>query len=594
MKRLHEYEIADKQLDTRLMKRLLDYVAPYSVAAAVCVFILLLAVAAELVRPYLIKVAVDSGMKPGDANKLNLVTMLYVGSVILGFSLRYVEMYLTRWIGQRVAYDLRVSLFSHLQKLSLSFFDKNSVGRLVSRTTNDVEVINETISAVVATVVGDIFMIGGVLVAIFVLDWKLALVSVAVIPLLVCATAVFKSKVRESFRQIRRHLARINAYLNEQVTGMSIVQLFCREKQSAERFDELNGDYRDEYRRTIFYHALFFPVVELLQWLSIGLVLWYGGTRVLGKGIEIGVLIAFIQYGQRLYMPIRDLMEKYTVLQAAMASSERIFGLLDTPAAVPEPGTPYTPEHVRGKVEFRNVWFAYNEHEYVLRDVNFTVEPGERLAIVGATGMGKTSIINLLSRFYDVQRGSVLVDGRDVRDYDKRRLRKHIAVVPQDVFLFSGSVRDNITLRNAAITQEAARMAADYANASHFISKLPGGFGEEIGERGHRLSVGQRQLLALARALAHAPRILVLDEATSSVDTETERLLKEATQRLMVGRTSIVIAHRLSTILNADKIIVIHKGQVHECGTHDELVAHRGIYYKLYQLQFKDQLSYGE
>ncbi len=591
MKRLHEYEIADKQLDTRLMKRLLDYVAPYSAAAVVCVFILLLAVAVGLVRPYLIKVAVDSGMTRGDANKLNLVTMLLFGSVMVEFLLRCVERYLTRWIGQRVAYDLRVSLFSHLQKLSLSFFDKNPVGRLVSRTTNDVEVINETISAGVATVVGDVFMIGGILVAIFVLDWKLALVSVAVIPLLVCATAVFRSKVRESFRQIRRYLARIYAYLNEQLTGISVVQLFCREKQSAERFDELNGEYRNEYRRTIFYHALFFPVVELLQWLSIGLVLWYGGTKVIGKGIEIGVLIAFIQYGQRLYMPIRDLMEKYTVLQAAMASSERIFGLLDTPVEVPEPPTPCAPEHVHGKVEFKNVWFAYNEHEYVLRDVSFTVEPGERLAIVGATGMGKTSIINLLSRFYDVQRGSVLVDGMDVRDYDKRRLRRHIAVVPQDVFLFSGSVRDNITLRNAAIAPEAARTAAQHANASHFIAKLPGGFDEEIGERGHRLSVGQKQLLALSRALAHAPRILVLDEATSSVDTETERLLQDATQRLMVGRTSIVIAHRLSTILNSDKIIVIHKGKVRECGTHDELVAQRGIYFKLYQLQFKDQVT---
>jgi len=594
MKRLHEYEIVDKQLDTRLIKRLLDYVAPYTVAAAVCVFVLLLAVAAGLVRPYLIKVAVDSGMKPGDADKLNLVTMLLFGSVLLEFSLRYVERYLTRWIGQRVAYDLRISTFSHLQKLSLSFFDKNPVGRLVSRTTNDVQVINDTISTGFATVAGDVFMIGGILVAIFVMDWRLALVLVAVIPLLVCATAVFRSKVRESFRQIRKHLARINAYLNEQVTGMSIVQLFCRERQSAERFDELNGEYRDEYYRTIFYHALFFPVVELLQWLSIGLVLWYGGTRIIGKGIEIGVLIAFIQYGQRLYMPIRDLMEKYTVLQAAMASSERIFGLLDTPAEVPEPSTPYVPERVRGKVEFRNVWFAYNEHEYVLRDISFTVEPGERLAIVGATGMGKTSIINLLGRFYDVQRGSVLVDGRDVRDYDKRQLRRHIAVVPQDVFLFSGSVRDNITLRNTAIPPEAARTAAQYANASHFIAKLPRGFDQEIGERGHRLSVGQRQLLALARALAHAPRILVLDEATSSVDTETERLLQDATQKLMVGRTSIVIAHRLSTILNADKIIVIHKGKVRECGTHDELVAHRGIYFKLYQLQFKDQVAQTE
>jgi ATP-binding cassette subfamily B multidrug efflux pump len=594
MKRLHEYEISDKQLDTRLMRRLLYYVAPYSVAAAVCVFILLLAVAAELVRPYLIKVAVDSGMTPGDANKLNLVTMLYVGSLILGFSLRYIEIYLTRWIGQRVAYDLRVSLFSHLQKLSLSFFDKNPVGRLVTRVTNDVEQINETVSTGIVTVIGDVFIIGGALIAVFVLDWKLTLVSVAVIPPLVCATAVFRSKVRDAFRQIRKKLARINAYLNEQVTGMSIVQLFCREKQSAERFDELNSDYRDEHYRTIFYHALFLPVVELLQWLSIGLVLWYGGTRVTGKGIEIGVLIAFIQYGQRLFDPIRDLMEKYNVLQAAMASSERIFGLLDTPIEVPNPSSPYLPEQIRGEVEFSNVWFAYNEHDYVLRDVSFTVEPGERLAIVGATGMGKTSVINLLSRFYDVQRGSVLVDGRDVRDYDKRRLRRHIAVVSQDVFLFSGSVCDNITLRNAAIAPEAARTAAEYANASHFISKLPGDFDQEIGERGHRLSVGQRQLLALARALAHAPRILVLDEATSSVDTETERLLQEATQRLMVGRTSIVIAHRLSTILNADKIIVIHKGKVRECGTHDELVAQRGIYFKLYQLQFKDQVAQTE
>jgi len=591
MKHLYADDVTGKAYDSRLMKRLLTYLAPYRFAAFGCVVIMLCGISLGLVRPYLIKVAIDSAIVPRDMRVLTLIVKLFVGALVVEFVLRYAQAYLTRWLGQRITYDLRMGIFSHLQRLSLSFFGRNPVGRLVTRTTSDVEVINETLSAGVVTVFGDFFVIGGILVMILVLDWKLALATVGVLPLLVGATAIFRLKVRDSFRKIRKKIARINAYLNEHVTGMTVVQLFCREQHSAEKFDKLNSDYRDEFYRAVFYHAVFFPVVEILEAMSLGLILWYGGSRAGLGAIQIGVVIAFIQYAQRLYFPIRDLMEKYNVLQAAMASSERIFGVLDTPVEIPDPADPYVPDRIEGKVEFRDVWFAYNHDEQVLRGVDFAVKPGEHLAIVGPTGMGKTSIINLLSRFYDVGSGAVLVDGRDVRDYDKRRLRKNIAVVAQDVFVFSGSVNDNITLRNPAISPEAVRKAADYVNASHFISKLPNGFDTEVGERGNRLSVGEKQLLAFARALAHNPSILVLDEATSSVDTETEMLIQDAIRKLMVGRTSIVIAHRLSTILNADKILVIHKGQVRETGTHEELVAKRDIYYKLYQLQYKDQLA---
>jgi ATP-binding cassette subfamily B protein len=591
MDHFYQDDVTGKAYDSRLMKRLLTYLAPYRFAAFCCVAIMLCAISLGLLRPYLIKVAIDSAIVPRDMRVLNLIVKIFVGALVVEFVLRYAQAYLTRWLGQRITYDLRMGIFSHLQRLSLSFFDRNPVGRLVTRTTSDVEVINETLSAGVVTVFGDFFVIGGILVMIFVMDWKLALATVGVLPLLVGATAIFRLKVRESFRKIRKRIARINAYLNEHVTGMTVVQLFCREQHSAEKFDKLNSDYRDEFYRAVFYHAVFFPVVEILEAMSLGLILWYGGSRVGLGAIQIGVVIAFIQYAQRLYFPIRDLMEKYNVLQAAMASSERIFGVLDTPVEIPDRPDPYVPDRIEGKVEFRDVWFAYNHDEQVLRGVDFSVEPGEHLAIVGPTGMGKTSIINLLSRFYDVGSGAVLVDGRDVRNYDKRRLRKNIAVVAQDVFVFSGSVSDNVTLRNPAISPEAVRKAADYVNASHFISKLPDGFDTEVGERGNRLSVGEKQLLAFARALAHNPSILVLDEATSSVDTETEMLIQDAIRKLMVGRTSIVIAHRLSTILNADKILVIHKGQVRETGTHEELVAKRGIYYKLYQLQYKDQLA---
>ena len=584
-------EILGKAYDSRLMKRLLSYLVPYRTAAVGCVIILLIAIGLSLLRPHLTQLAIDSAIRPRDLSKLNVIVKIFAAALVFEFLLRYAQAYLTRWLGQKVTYDLRMGIFSHLQKLSLSFFDKNPVGRLMTRTTNDVEVLNETLSAGVVTVFGDVFLVVGILVVIFVKDWKLALVAVSVLPLLVYATALFRRKVRDAFRKIRKKLARINAYLNERVTGMTVVQLFCREERSAEEFDKLNGEYRDEFYRAIFYHAVFFPVVEILEAVSLGLILWYGGSRVGAGAIEIGLVFAFVQYTQRLYFPIRDLMEKYNILQAAMASSERIFGVLDTPVDIPNGRAPYAPRRVRGKVEFKDVWFAYNHDEFVLRGVDFAVEPGQRLAIVGPTGMGKTSLINLLSRFYDVQRGAVLVDGTDVRDYDKHRLRETIALVPQDVFVFSGSVRDNITLKNPGISMDAAKRAAEYVNASHFIAKLPDGFDTKVGERGNRLSVGEKQLLAFARSLAHDPSILVLDEATSSVDTETEMLIQDATQKLMEGRTSIVIAHRLSTILNADKIIVIHKGQVRETGTHDELVALGGIYYKLYQLQYKDQLA---
>jgi len=574
------------------MRRLLRYLRPYRTTVAVCVVMLLVATVASLLRPYLLKLAIDVHIAGKDLDGLTRLCGLYAVLLALEMTFRYAQTFLMNYVGQRIMYDMQMQIFGHLQKMSLRFFDAHPVGRLMTRLVSDVEVLNQALSVGVVTIFGDLFVLAGIVVATLVLDWRLALVSYAVIPVLIAVTAVFRRLVREAFREQRRKLARINAFLQERLAGIRVVQMFVREKTDSARFEELNRDLRDEWHRAIRYFAVFMPSVEFIGILSLALILWVGGTLYYRNAIEIGLLLAFAQYSRRFFQPIRDLTEKYNILQAAMASSERIFHLLDTPEEiVPQADVPLEPAKLEGQVEFRNVSFAYNHDDFVLRDVSFTVEPGERLAIVGVTGAGKTSIINLLSRFYDVQHGEILIDGHDIRDFDKRALRRHIGVVLQDVFLFSGTVEENISLGSRSIPHERVRWAAEQVNAHPFIRNLPQQYRTEVGERGANLSMGQRQLLAFARALAHQPSILVLDEATSSVDTATEALIQEATRTLMTGRTSLTIAHRLSTVQTADRILVIHKGKIRESGSHQQLLARRGIYYRLYGLQYQRQFA---
>jgi len=580
-------DAADKAYDSRLMRRLLGYLRPYRWRVLVCVGLLLGATGATLVRPYLVRVAVDVHMASKNIDGLARVCILFTFLIVVEALFRYLQTLIMSYVGQRVMYDMRMQVFRHLQKMSLRFFDSHPVGRLMTRITSDVEVLNETLSVGVVTIFGDVFVLIGTVVATLLLDWRLALVSYVTVPLLIAMSAVFRRLVRDAFREQRRKLARINAFLQERIAGMRVVQLFVQEKSDAERFEVLNREHRDEWRRAIRYFAVFMPSVEFVGVVSLVLILWVGGRLYYGGKVEIGLLLAFAQYSQMFFRPIRDITEKYNILQASMASSERIFHLLDTPEQiVTRADRPLRPATLDGRVEFRNVSFAYDHEEFVLRDISFSVDPGERVAIVGVTGAGKTSIVNLLSRFYDVQQGEILVDGHDVRDYDKYALRAHVGVVLQDVFLFSGTVEQNISLGDPSITADRVRWAAGQVNAHSFIRNLPHQYQTEVGERGANISMGQRQLLAFARVLAHNPSVLVLDEATSSVDTATEILIEGAIRTLMTGRTSLTIAHRLSTVQNADRIIVIHNGQIREIGTQRELMAQRGIFYRLYCLQY--------
>ena len=512
--------------------------------------------------------------------------MIFAGILLAQFFFRVLQTYLVQWMGQNVMRDLRLEIFSHLQRLPLSFFDRNPVGRLMTRITTDVENLNELLSSGVVAIFGDVFTLAGIVIVMLWMNWRLALVTFTVLPFLTVATFLFRRFVRKAYREIRLRIARINAYLQENITGMVIVQLFNREKRNFEHFRRLNYDYLEAYLRTIFYHAVFFPVVELLSAVALGLILWYGGLRVFSGALTVGALVAFLQYTQRFFRPISDLSEKYNIMQSAMAASERIFKLLEEPE---QPSFTPPVQHLdrcRGEIEFRHVWFAYSGEDWVLKDISFRVEPGERVAFVGATGSGKTSIMSLLTRLYEPQRGQILLDGVDIRHVPLEELRRVVGVVPQDVFLFSGSVAENIRLGNRDISEDVVRQVAQALNVDRFVERLPRGFDEEVRERGGILSTGQRQLLAFARALAYDPRVIILDEATSSVDTETERLVQEALEKLMVGRTCLIVAHRLSTVQTADRIIVIHKGKIREQGTHQELLALKGIYYRLYKLQY--------
>jgi ATP-binding cassette, subfamily B, multidrug efflux pump len=605
----HEEEAIDKAYDAHLMRRLLQYLSPYKLQVLVSMLIIGVVSLLQVSSPYLTKIGIDNYIVHGDLAGLNKVVLIYLAIILSGFLLGYLQTYIMQLTGQRIMFDLRLQIFTHLQSLPLSFFDKNPVGRLMTRVTTDVDVLNELFTAGVVTLLGDLLVLLGIVAILFVLNAKLALVAFSVIPFLFLITIVFKIKARDSYRRVRTAIARINAFLQEQISGMSIVQLFNHEQKSFGRFEQINRVHLKANLDSVMAYSLFYPAVEVVSALAVALIIWYGGGQVLQKELTFGVLVAFIQYSEKFFRPIADLSEKYNILQSAMASSERIFKLLDTPVDIHPPAKPLRLSEIRGEIEFRNVWFAYNKLEtkpsaarepsfasgdgadwdWVLRDVSFRVRPGESVAIVGHTGAGKTTLTSLLMRFYDVQRGQILLDGHDIRQLDLKQLRNAFGFVLQDVFLFSGSIASNIRLGTPWITEEAIYRAAQDVNLDEFVEGLSNGLAEEVKERGSTLSTGQKQLIAFARALAHDPKNLILDEATSSVDTDTELKIREAIARLMRGRTSIIIAHRLSTIQNADKILVMHKGQVREMGSHQELLAKRGIYYKLYQLQYKDQ-----
>lgn len=582
-------EILGKAYDAKLMKRLLSYVKPYRKYVFFAILLNIFVAALGPLRPYLTKIAIDDYIAKSDYYGLMIVSIALLFSLILQAVIQYFLTYATQYLGQKTLYDLRVQLFSHVQKLALKFFDKTPIGRIVTRTTNDVESLGELFSSGIVMVFSDVFIIIWILGFMFTLDVKLSLVTLSVMPILIYGTFLFRKKVREAYRNVRYHLARLNSYMQEHITGMNVVQIFRKEEDEFKKFSLINADHRDANIKSIFYYAIFYPGVELLSSIAIALIIWYGGGEVIQNSITIGVLFAFVQYVEMFFRPIRDLSEKYNILQTSMASSERIFNLLDNKTFINNPTNPIPLKDINGHIEFRNVWFAYDDENYVLKNINLEIKPGESVAIVGHTGAGKSTLINILTRFYDITKGTILIDGIDIRQVDKRELRKHISMVLQDVFLFSGTIKSNITLDNDEINFERVKKAAKLVGADKFIENLPNKYDEEVKERGATLSVGQKQLISFARALAYEPKILILDEATSSIDTDTEKIIQEAIQRLLKGRTSIVIAHRLSTIQNADKIIVLHKGEIKEIGKHQELLSKKGIYYKLYQLQYKDQ-----
>ncbi len=588
MESSHE-EIFGKAYDLKLIRRLWRFIIPYKRLFWLAMLLLPLLQLFGLAQPYLMKVAIDRYIATSDIWGLQGVALLLLLAVAGEAVTSYIHYYLTMLVAQRSLADLRVAIFSHVQKLPMSYFDRNPVGRLVTRMTTDVDVLQEMFAAGAMTVISDFVMLGWIVVIMFYLHVKLALVSLALIPPMFLAINFFRGKARRTYRLIRERIARINAYLGEAISGMAVIQLFVREEKSYREFDELNAAHREANQLSNLYEAALYSMVEAAGSVSVALLLWYGGGEVLHAVIGIGTLVAFKEYIHRFFVPLRDFSQKYTVMQSAMSSAERIFHLLDTPVAISSPAKPVVPKPFSGEVRFDDVWFSYKEGEPVLKGVSFRIEPGERVAVVGATGSGKTTTIKLLSRFYDIQRGSIKVSGADVRDWDLQALRRHIGVVLQDVFLFSGDVRTNLRLGDEDISMERIEQAVRYANVERFIDRLAGGLAAQVRERGSNFSTGQRQLLSLARVLVFQPEILVLDEATSSVDTETELLIQDALEKVMKGRTCLVIAHRLSTIRNADRIIVFHHGEIREVGSHAELMQKQGIYYRLYQLQYQSE-----
>ena len=599
---VHEPELLGKAYDARLMRRLLGYLRPHLRAVGVALAAIAAGSVLQLAQPWLTKVAIDDHIVAGDMDGLDRIALAFLLVLVGSFVLEYVQTWTMQMMGQRIMFDLRMEIYRHLQRLDLRFYDRSPVGRLMTRVTSDVDTLNELFTSGVVTVFRDVFMLAGIMIVLLWMDWRLALVTFAVLPGIAWVTHWFRMNARESYRRVRLQIARINAFLQENITGMSTVQLFRREARNFEQFERINRAHRDANLGSIFYYATFYPAIEVLGAVATALIIWYGGGRAVQDTVELGALVAFLQYSQRFFKPISDLSEKFNILQSAMASSERIFGLLDTPVEIASPPAPQpVPALVQGapdvasggRIRFEHVWFSYRDDEYVLRDVSFEVAPGERVGVVGATGAGKTTLINLLMRFYDVDRGRIAIDGVDVREIPLPDLRQRFGLVLQDVYLFSGSVRENIRLGHDAIGDAEVQAAARSVHADRFIERLPGGLDSEVGERGATLSVGQRQLLSFARALAFAPEVLLLDEATSSVDTDTERLIQDALHVLMAGRTTIAIAHRLSTVQDMDQILVFHKGELREAGTHQQLLARRGLYHTLYQLQYRDQERVG-
>jgi ATP-binding cassette subfamily B multidrug efflux pump len=605
----HEDEGA-KAFDPHLARRLLRYLKPYRARATFSVFLVIFSSIMEIAGPAIVAVAIDLYVKPmqgshvsgisqrigvwlvshgwglNPVSGINLAAALYFIVLLGGFAVLYTQMVLMNLMGQYIMYDLRKEIFGHLQKLDIQFFDRNPVGRLMTRVTTDVDALNEMFTAGFVSMFGDIFVLLGIVGMLFWMNWRMALVLFSIVPLIVLVSAWFRRGARITYRATRVRIAAINAFLQEHISGMATVQLFNREADEAEKFEGLNIRHRDANLQSVFYYSIFYPVVELIETIGLALIVWYGGGQVLRGLLSIGTLIAFFQYAQRFYEPISDLSEKYNILQAAMAASERIFKTLDTPPQIIDDGT-LEIDHFES-IEFRDVCFAYKEPEWVLKNVSFNVKRGDRIALVGHTGAGKTTVTSLLLRFYEPQRGEILVNGIDIRKYTVTSLRALFAIVQQDFFLFTGSIAQNISLNDEAITPERVHEAARRVQADRFIQRLPDGYDSEVKERGAGLSVGEKQLLSFARALAFNPPVLVLDEATSSIDTETEVLIQEAIQTLMTGRTSIVIAHRLSTIRSADTILVFHHGEIRERGTHEELMQHEGLYRKLYEIQYRE------
>jgi ATP-binding cassette subfamily B multidrug efflux pump len=583
----HEEEVLGKAYDARLARRLLGYMGPYRGYIAASSLAIVANALVQLAEPWLVRLAIDEYIARGDLAGVNRIALWFLLALVCGFWLEFAQTWATQMIGQRIMFDLRMEIYGRLQRLGVSYYDRNPVGRLMTRVTSDVDVLNDLFSAGVVAVVGDVVMLAGILVVLVMLDWRLALITFLVLPLVLLITQWFRRHVRETYRQVRTWVARINAFLQENITGMATVQLFRRERVNFERFEAINDSHRRANVDSLFYYAVFYPAIELVSALAAAGIIWFGGGWVQGGTLTLGTLVAFLQYAQRFFRPISDMSEKFNLLQAAMASSERIFALLDAPVDVTAPATPVRrPEGAPCRIEFDRVWFAYTDENFVLRDVSFVVEPGERIGIVGATGAGKSTIINLLLRFYDVSRGRILVDGVDIRSLDPSELRGLFGLVLQDVYLFAGTIAGNVRLGNDAIGDETVRRAIEAVHADRFVDALPEGLATPVAERGATLSVGQKQLLSFARALAFNPRVLILDEATSSVDTETEMLVRDALRVLMAGRTTIAIAHRLSTIQDMDQILVFHKGELRERGRHQSLLAERGLYHRLYQLQF--------
>ncbi len=581
-----------KAVDRRLIRRLYFFVKPYRRYVGIAVLLTLSASFLGTVRPKLTQLAIDDYIAVGDIEGLKWIILLLFGALAGEFIVLMVNTYLTRWFGQGTLYSLRNTIFRKIQSLNVQYFDKNPIGRLITRTTSDVEALSELLSDGVVAIIGDLFRIIFILYFMISMNWELSIVTIAVLPILFYATFWFKEKVRVSFLKVRDQISNLNSFVQEHINGMDVVQLFNREKKQLNKFKDINANHREAHVETIFYFSIFWPIVEVFSSFAMALIVWYGGGRALMGGVSFGVLLAFIQYSRQFFMPIRGLSEKFNTLQSALASSERIFDVLDTETEVLVSESPSKIDNPRGEIEFENVWFKYNEGEdYVLKDVSFKAKPGESVAIVGATGAGKTTIINLLLRFYDIDKGSIKMDGVDIRDLSLSDLRTYFSLVLQDNALFTGSIIDNITLGEESISREQVIKAAHDVEAHRFINKLPNTYDFELKQQGSSLSMGQRQLICFVRAMVFDPKILILDEATSSIDSETEALVNEASLKMMEGRTSIVIAHRLSTIQHADKILVMHKGEIREQGNHTELILQEGgIYKKLYELQYKDQL----